>query len=149
MQPNFPDGEYLLTDKVSYRLRDPERGEIIVFEAPGTSGEEYIKRIIGLPGERVKIEKGKVYINGNVLLEPYIPAPINTSSGAFLTESKEVTVLLNNYIVLGDNRVASSDSRTWGFVPKENMTGRAWVIYWPPNRMGFVSDPSYSVNASR
>lgn len=149
MQPNFPDGEYLLTDKVSYRLREPERGEIIVFKAPGSSGEEFIKRIIGLPGERVKVEKGKVFINGNVLSEAYIPDPVKTPSGAYLTEGKEVTIIPENYIVLGDNRVASSDSRTWGFVPKENMTGRAWLIYWPPNRIGFVSEPSYTVSASR
>lgn len=143
MQPNYPNGEYLLTDKITYRFNEPSRGDVVVFEAPGTDGDEYIKRIIGLPGETVKVEGGKVYINNNVLVESYLSSTLYTSSGAFLSEGKEVTVPQNNYIVLGDNRTASSDSRSWGLVSKDKIKGRAFFIYWPPNNFGASAKVTY------
>jgi signal peptidase I len=141
MEPNFPNGEYLLTDKVTYRFREPRRGEIIVFEAPGQNAEEYIKRIIGLPNEKILIENNKIFINGKELREPYISNSILTSPGTFLKE--EVQIPSNNYIVLGDNRPFSSDSRAWGFVPKEKITGKAWFIYWPLKSIGAITGISY------
>lgn len=145
MQPNYPNGEYLLTDKISYRFNEPSRGDVIVFEAPGTNGDEYIKRIIGLPGEAVKVEAGKVYINGKLLEEKYLSPNLYTSSGAYLSEGKEITVPQNNFIVFGDNRIASSDSRSWGLVSKDKIRGKAFFIYWPPQSFGTITNVSYSL----
>jgi len=146
MQPNFPDGEYLLTDKVSYRFGEPERGDVVVFEPPGSDGEEYIKRIIALPGEEVSVREGKVYIDGAMLSESYISETLRTSGGGFLNDGDSVVVPLDNYFVLGDNRIASSDSRMWGFVKKDKITGRAWIIYWPPPDVGLVDNVTYGYN---
>ncbi|OGM18734.1 signal peptidase I [Candidatus Woesebacteria bacterium RIFCSPHIGHO2_01_FULL_37_10] len=144
MQPNFPNGEYLLTDKVSYRLHEPERGDVVVFEAPGTNGDEYIKRIIGLPGEKVSLFDGKVYVNSKLLTEVYIAENIYTPGSIFLKEGQAVTVPQEHLFVLGDNRSASSDSRTWGFVSKDKISGKAWLIYWPPANAGLVSEVTYN-----
>lgn len=145
MEPNFPDGEYLLTDKVSYRFKEPQRGDVVVFEAPVANGEEYIKRIIGLPGERVSIKDNQIYINNEALVENYLPSQLLTRPGAFLEEGKEVIVPANHFLVLGDNRIASSDSRSWGFITKESISGRAWIIYWPPPEVGIVAKTSYQL----
>src|SRR3990170_6232703 len=83
MEPNFSDGEYLLTDKISYRFGEPQRGDVVVFVAPGTQNEEFIKRIIGLPGDRVSLKDGKVYVNDNLLDEGYIPPTFITFGGSF------------------------------------------------------------------
>ena len=143
MQPNFPNGEYLLTDKVSYRFGEVERGDVVVFEPPGSEGEEYIKRIIGLPGEEISVKGGKVYINGSLLDESYISDSLQTSGGSFLNENATVDVPSDYYFVLGDNRVASSDSRMWGFVEKDKITGRAWLVYWPPPSVGLIENVTY------
>jgi signal peptidase I len=143
MEPNFPNGEYLLTDKLSYRFNEPNRGDVIVFEAPGQQGEEYIKRIIALPGERVLIMNDLVYINGEVLNESYIPEKLRLSPGSFIKEGQEILVPSNNYFVLGDNRPFSSDSRAWGTVSEDAITGRAWIIYWPLNGAGMVEKVQY------
>ena len=135
MQPNFPNGEYLLTDKLTYRFRDPKRGEIIVFEPPGIKGDEYIKRIIGLPGEKISLNNGRVYINGKMLIEPYLGDSVLTTGGAFLKDNQEI-----------DNRLASSDSRSWGLVSKDNITGKAWIIYWPPPKVGLVEATIYNLD---
>jgi len=144
MQPNYPDAEYLLTDKVTYRFNEPQRGDVIVFKPPPAPDDEYIKRIIGLPGERVRVEAGKVYINSQLLSETYLSPSLYTSGGSFLPDGKEITVPSGNYFVLGDNRPYSSDSRSWGFVPKENITGRAWFIYWPPQKVGSAVKVGYN-----
>lgn len=145
MEPNFEDGEYLLTDKITYRLKEPKRGDVIVFEAPGANGEEFIKRIIGLPGERLSLANGKIYINGEPLIEKYIPENITTEGGPFLREGVEIQVPQDSYFVLGDNRRASFDSRSWGFVTKDKITGRAWLVYWPPDVAGVIDAASYEV----
>jgi signal peptidase I len=143
MEPNFHDGEYLLSDKITYRLREPQRGDVIVFEAPGASGDEFIKRIIGLPGDKVSVKDGRVYLNAEMLNEIYIPTTTVTGGGSFLREGSEVTVPDNFFFVLGDNRSFSSDSRAWGFVSKTKITGRAWFIYWPPEKFGTVHAAQY------
>lgn len=145
MQPNFPDGEYLLTDKVTYRLDEPKRGDVIVFKAPTGNGDEFIKRIIGLPGETVSITNGEVYINKELLNEPYLSDEIYTSSASFLSEGKEVTVPEESYLVFGDNRPRSSDSRVFGFITKKDITGRAWLIYWPIENAGVVDKIKYNI----
>jgi len=143
MDPNFEDGEFLLTEKISYRFREPQRGEVIVFKAPGPKKDEFIKRIIGLPGEKISIKEGKVFINGRLLRESYIKDEVITSGGSFLEEGLEILVPKDHYFVLGDNRIASSDSRSWGFVSKEAITGKAWLIYWPPSKVGIIKEVSY------
>jgi signal peptidase I len=143
MRPNFQDGEFLLADKITYRFHEPKRGDVIVFQAPLSPDEEYIKRIIGLPGEKVTIKEGKVFIDGKVLNEPYIPKSFYTGGGMFAKEGLELIIPSNHYFVLGDNRPASSDSRAWGFVSKKSITGRAWIIYWPPEKAGFVEKTEY------
>ncbi len=145
MEPNFPDGEYLLSDKISYRLHEPKRGDVIVFKAPRTPDEEFIKRIIGLPGETVNLKDGKIVINGETVDEAYLDSSLYTLPGAFLQEDRRITVPDDNYLVFGDNRNHSSDSRAWGFVPKDNITGRAWVVYWPIDSAGVVSNPNYNI----
>jgi signal peptidase I len=143
MEPNFHDGEYLLSDKITYRLREPERGDVIVFEAPGSNGDEFIKRIIGVPGDKVSVKSGSIYVNNKKLDEEYIPQSVSTSAGAFLREDSEVNVPQEYYFVLGDNRPFSSDSRAWGFVSKTKITGKAWFIYWPPEQFGTVHAAQY------
>ncbi|KKU48248.1 MAG: Signal peptidase I [Candidatus Woesebacteria bacterium GW2011_GWF2_46_8] len=143
MHPNFPDGEYLLTDKVSYRFGEPNRGDVVVFKAPTNNGEEFIKRIIGLPGERVSIKNGKIYINEELLEEKYLDPTVYSSAGNFLQEGATVVIPGGEYFVLGDNRSHSSDSRAWGSVEKKEITGRAWLVYWPPKSAGVVVKEKY------
>lgn len=144
MEPNFPDKEYLLTEKVTYYLNEPKRGDVIVFKPPISEEDEFIKRIIGLPGESVSIESGKVSINGRVLDEPYINSNVLTSGGNFLPDGERIVVPEGEYFVVGDNRGHSSDSRTWGTVAKRRISGRAWLVYWPPQNFGFVEKADYS-----
>jgi len=145
MQPNFPDGEYLLTDKVTYRLDEPKRGDVIVFKAPTGNGDEFIKRIIGLPGETIFISNGEVYVNDVILQESYLSDTIYTSSASFLNEGKKVTVPEKSYLVFGDNRPRSSDSRVFGFITKDDITGRAWLVYWPMQSAGVVDKIDYGL----
>ena len=148
MKPNFTDGEYILTDKISYRFSKPQRGDVIIFQAPTDPEVDFIKRIIGLPGEKVKISDGKIIIynsehkDGFTLNEPYdTKGP--TSGGKEVPQNTVVTVDKDKYFVLGDNRVESFDSRSWGMLPKESITGKAWLRYWPLNKLGFVKHSKY------
>ena len=143
MMPNFPDAEYLLTEKVSYYLHKPQRGDVVVFTPPVSELDEFIKRIVALPGERIMIKSGEVYVNGNLLKETYIPDDFNTYEGSFLSEGVEYTVPEGKFFVMGDNREHSSDSRYWGPVTPKEISGRAWVIYWPPKLAGSVKNPNY------
>lgn len=139
MYPNFHDGDYLLTDKISYRLSPPKRGDVIVFVAPKNEEYDYIKRIIGLPGETVSLtEDNRVKINNEILEEPYLPADYKTFGGNFLESGKTIKIPPDEYFVLGDNRNHSSDSRDWGFVPRKNIIGKAWLRYWPLNQIGLI-----------
>jgi signal peptidase I len=140
MDPTFPDGEYILTEKVSYYRNDPKRGDVIVFKPP-ISEDEFIKRVIGLPGETVMIRNNKVFINDIELKEDYIK--VDTYGGSFLNEGEKYTVPAGNYFVIGDNRPHSSDSRAWGPITKKVITGKAWLIYFPFNLGGFVEEPEY------
>lgn len=146
MDPNFYDQEYLLVNKLTYRIGNPERGDVIVFDAPNTEDVQYIKRIIGLPGENVKIMNKKIYIDGKVLDEEYIDYAssltlIKNSDNATL----DVTLSDDEYFVLGDNREHSSDSREWGTLPEENIIGKAWVSIYPWDIFGFIPSPTYNL----
>lgn len=139
MMPNFSNGEYLLTDKITYRFQEPKKGDVIIFTAPKNQEYEYIKRIIGLPAETIRIEGGEIFINGEKLKEEYLSQKTKTHSGHFLKEGQLFTIPEGQYFVIGDNRDHSSDSREWGTVPKENIIGRAWLRYWPFDKFGLVN----------
>lgn len=142
MYDNFHDGEYLLTDKISYRFNSPKVGEVIVFKAPQNESYDYIKRIIGLPGDRIKIKDGEVYVNDKLHIDSdYLTSQVYTRSGSYWQESLELVVPVNSYFVLGDNRNHSSDSRDWGPVPMENIIGKAWIRYWPIDRFTVIKNP--------
>lgn len=143
METNFHDGEYILTDKISYRFNDPKRGEVVIFKAPRNPELDYIKRIIGLPGEKIEIENGSVFINDKELKEEYLPEDLNVSGGLFLPKGKEITIPDSSYFVLGDNRHHSSDSREWGPIQKENIVGKAFFRYWPPQLIGILPKAKY------
>jgi signal peptidase I len=137
MEPNLHDGQHLIIDKLSYRLHPPERGDIVVFHFPHDPSRDYIKRIIGLPGETVEIREGQVYINGKLLGESYSVNPGSYSS-------KAVEVPEGSLFVLGDNRNNSSDSHTWGTLPQGQIVGKSWLSYWPPEMWGVVPHESFA-----
>ena len=114
----------ILVDKLSYVLREPRRWEVAVFRYPLDRSKNFVKRIVGLPGDRIRIQEGAVFVNGVPLAEPYVEHP----SADTLSER---TVPADSYFVLGDNRAQSDDSRHWGPVPRENVIGKVWVAYWP------------------
>lgn len=143
MEPNFYEKDYLIIDELSYRFRVPERGEVVVFKAPNGSKDYYLKRIVGLPGERVKVSDDKVIIyndehpQGMVLPETYLE---KTSYGAI-----DQTLGSDEYFVLGDNRVASYDSRRFGPIGKDDIVGRAWLRGWPFTRVAAFNAPQYEL----
>lgn len=139
MYDNFHDGEYLLTDKITYRFRQPQRDEVIVFKAPQNEDYDYIKRIVALPGDRVEISQGRVLVNNQAVNEAaFLDSRITTHAGLWAKEGQTLTVPAGEYFVMGDNRSNSSDSREWGPVPQSNIVGRAWLRYWPINQIGLV-----------
>lgn len=123
MQPTLHEGEFILVNKLAYRLGNFQRGDIIIFHYPRNPVEDYIKRVIGLPGDTVQVNDGHVFVNGQMLDEPYIAAPPQYSNTWKIPE--------NQIFVLGDNRNQSSDSHSWGYVPANYVVGRALIIYWP------------------
>jgi signal peptidase I len=131
MMPNYFNNEYLLAEKVSYYLHTPTRGDVIVFKYPKDTSVNYIKRIIGLPGETVKIANNQVtiinkdHLGGMILNESYIPSSFQTL--ALNGSTLETTLNTDEYFVLGDNREHSSDSRVWGILPKSDIEGRSWL----------------------
>ena len=137
MEPTLSDGDNLIVDKITYRLREPKRFEIIVFPYQYSKGTYYIKRIIGLPGETVFIdEDGNIYIDGEMLQESYGKEVIEDPGLA----SKEITLADNEYFVMGDNRNDSADSRfvSVGNIKRENIIGRAWIRIFPFNKFGIL-----------
>ncbi len=145
MFPTYHDKEYILTDKISYKFREPKRGEVIILQSPKNPDIDFIKRIIALPGETVKIENGQVFVNGELLQEPYLEVPTPLFPGGFMIDGQEVTVPPENYFVLGDNRPGSSDSREFGFVPSTHIIGRVIFRYFPINRLGRIVTPKYNL----
>lgn len=142
MDTTFHDGEYILTDKISYRLHTPERGDVIVFKAPRNPDFDYIKRIIAVPGDTVSIKDGYVYVNQQQLSENYIKSETVLLPGQFLKESQELKLSDDEYFVLGDNRSHSSDSRQWGTVLRKDIIGKAFFRYWPPSQFGLIKKPA-------
>lgn len=149
MMPNFVNNEYLLAEKISYLIDKPKRGDVVVFKYPKNTSINYIKRIIGLPGETVKIDDNKITIintefpKGIILSEDYIPK----NSITLIQNNKPYQLTLGDeeFFVLGDNREHSSDSREWGVLPKSDISGRAWLTVLPFDRFGLQHKKSYEV----
>ncbi len=136
MYPTFKDGEYILTDKISYRIGDPARYDVVVFKSPKDQDVDFIKRVIGLPGETVRVEGGKTYLNNKLLAEPYLASNVYTAGGLFLRDGQTLTIPEGEYFVMGDNRPHSSDSREWGLVTKDEFIGKVFFRYFPFDRFG-------------
>jgi signal peptidase I len=137
MNPTLFNGEYLIINNFVYDLDEPQHGDIIVFRHPRNE-LNLIKRVIGLPGDTVEISGGTVRVNGVALEEPYIETPPNYDSSWVVPDDQ--------YFVLGDNRNNSSDSHSWGFLPRDLILGKALFVYWPPNRWGKI--PHYEFSTS-
>ena len=125
MRPTLDNGQYVLVNKIAFRSSLPEYGDIVVFHFPVDPNQDFIKRVMGLPGDEISVSDGKMIINGYSLSEPYIAA-----SPAY---TGKWTVPEGQIFVLGDNRNNSSDSHSWGPVPMENVVGKAITVYWPPS----------------
>ena len=132
MEPNLHSEQRLVVEKLSYRFHGPQRFDIVVLKMPSQGEELLIKRVIGLPGETVEIRDGQVYVNGNLLEEPF------TDQSTHPGRNSTVTVPPLHIYVMGDNRDRSNDSRSFGPVPIESVIGRAWLSYWPIEQIGFV-----------
>jgi signal peptidase I len=139
MVPNFHDKDFIITNKLATKVGELKRGEVVILTNPRNSDQVFIKRIIGMPGERVKLLNGMVFINGLPLPEPYLPNGLKSPGESFLQEGEEVVIPNGQYFVMGDNRVASSDSREFGPISKELIIGQAFLRYWPLNQLGFIS----------
>lgn len=142
MEPTFMNGDYLIIDELSYRFSEPERGDVIVFRFPIDPSKFFIKRIIGLPGDTVEGKDGEIHIVSGgeefVLEEGYIKT-ITPNDFRMITGP-------NEYVVLGDNRGASSDSRRWGILPRDHVVGKVFVTVWPPDAFSVFAAPDYVTN---
>ena len=142
MEPNFENGDYLIVDEISYRFREPQRGEVVVFKYPQNPSQRFIKRIIGLPGETIEIKDGKITIskdgNSQVLNESeYLSFSLYTSGNISVALDKD------EYFVLGDNRAFSFDSRRFGVLSKEEIIGRTFLRAWPFTSLSKFETPTY------
>ncbi|PIP18860.1 MAG: signal peptidase I [Candidatus Omnitrophica bacterium CG08_land_8_20_14_0_20_41_16] len=150
MRPTLLEGDLILVSKFIYgakvpftnfrlpALRKPKRGDVIVFIYPEDIKKDFIKRLVGLPGDTVEIESGTIYVNNKPLLGPVFNQRYYYNRGDFAKEGEKIVVPENSFFVLGDNSGSSKDSRYWGFVPKDNILGEAVVIYWPPQRIRII-----------
>jgi signal peptidase I len=134
MQPGLNTDEYVVVNKVSYLFQAPERGDVIVFHYPKDTTQDYIKRIIGLPGDTVRTDQTHVWVDGVLLNEPYISMPVNPD-----VTTNTWKIPSGDYFVLGDNRPVSDDSRYWGFVPKDLIVGKAMFVYWPVSNWQIIN----------
>lgn len=143
MYPNFKDREYLLTEKLSYQFGKPKRGDVVIFKAPSSepcSADEceYIKRVIGLPGDTVMVKGGGVYLNGEKLDQSFLPDGVYTEAGEYAQEGVEVTVPEGQYLCFGDNRPNSRDGREFGPIDRSLIIGKAFLVYWPLSEVSIV-----------
>jgi signal peptidase I len=144
MEPQFHDGEYLIVDELSYRFSEPQRGDVVIFKYPKDPSQYYIKRIIGLPGEKIKIEQDEITIFNEEHPDGFKLEESNylllDGRKSFLLETK---LEEGEYFVMGDNRLASSDSRVWGPLPENFIIGRAWLRAWPLDKIDILERPGY------
>lgn len=172
MEPSLHSGQYVLVNKliyfhfdinapqrllpgnddlpaqVVYPFRMPERGDVIVLEFPRDVSKDYIKRVIGLPGETVEVRDGVVYINNEPLDEPYLQGMLTNCSPGSACAQGPIVVPPDSIFVMGDNRSNSSDSREWGVLPLQHVIGQAWLLYYPVQDWGIIDHPSYAADSS-
>ena len=142
MDPTYENKEYILTSLIALRFNEPQRGDVIVFHAPDDPDKDFIKRIMAIPGDSIHVKEGSVYLNNKKLDETaYLDSNVGTHGGSFMKEGVPVTVPEGNYIVMGDNRPHSSDSRQWGFLPKEKIIGDSLFVYWPLDNARLIKNP--------
>ncbi len=140
MRPTFLEGDRIFVDKISYRFHAPERGDIVVFKYPLDKKKDFVKRLVGLSGDEIEIRDGKLTINGKKMEESPFSEHYyyNREDWDFGKKDMTIRVPQDSYFMLGDNSAQSSDSRNWGFVKKEYMIGKAFFIWWPPQRIKLV-----------
>ena len=142
MHPTYQNGEYLMANKLLYKFKEPQRGDVIIFKYSDT--QDFIKRVIGLSGDKVMLKDGHIYINDKLVDESsYLSNSIYTNGGEFLHEGETITVPEGQYFVCGDNRPHSSDSRTFGPITKENIKGKAWLVYYPFSQFRIAQHETY------
>ncbi len=139
MKPTLQVGDRILVNKFIYKFKEPQRGDIIVFKYPEDEKKDYVKRLIAVGGERIGIKDSDIYINGQRVEDPFEIRKIRYyNRPPYGSQGKEITVPENSYYVLGDNSGSSRDSRYWGFVPRKNVVGKAFFLYWPLRRLRIV-----------
>ncbi len=142
MHPTYKNGEFLMANKITYKISKPERGDVIIFKFSDT--QDFIKRVIGIPGDEVMIKDGKIYINGDLLDEAdYLDSSVITNGGSYLHEGQTITVGSDEYFVCGDNRTNSSDSREFGPIKISAIKGKAWIVYYPFSEFRIVKHQTY------
>ena len=144
MHPTYQNGEYLMANKIQYKtFGEPERGDVIIFKYSDT--QDFIKRVIGLPGDTVMIKDGQIYINNQLLDESsYLASTVTTTGGDFLHEGETITVEEGKYFVCGDNRPHSSDSRSFGPISEDQIKGKAWIVYFPFSQFRLAPHEEYA-----
>ena len=143
MEPNFHNNEFILTDKISYRFQNPKRGDVIIFRSPNNPDVDYIKRIIALPGEKVKAKNGYIYVDETKLSEKYLNDLTFLFPTSKLQNDIDIIVPQDEYFVLGDNRPHSSDSREFGPISRSSIIGKAFIRYWPLPLLGVIPEIKY------
>lgn len=143
MEPSFYNGEYILTNKIEYKFKEPSRGDVVIFKSPKNKDIDYIKRIIALPGERVSLRSGVLYVNNHEVIEPYLESGVYTFGGSYLNEGATKTIPAGKYFVVGDNRPHSSDSRDFGPIAVEEFIGKALLRYYPFSEIGIIESQKY------
>ncbi|MDD5115734.1 MAG: signal peptidase I [Candidatus Omnitrophica bacterium] len=150
MRMTLQEGDLIFVNKLIYgvklplvdfripAIREPKRGDVVVFVYPEDKKKDFIKRMVGLPGETIEIRDGSIYINGRPAEEPSLRRIYYYNRGEIGAEGQKIVVPEDSYFVLGDNSISSKDSRYWGFVPKEDLLGKAMVVYWPLNRIKII-----------
>jgi signal peptidase I len=142
MDPTYKNKEYILTSLIALKFDDPKKGDVIVFNSPTDPDKDFIKRVMATAGDTIYLREGFVYVNNKKLDESeYLTDKVRTYGGNFMKEDVSVTVPEGNFIVMGDNRPLSSDSREWGFLPREKIIGDSLFVYWPITDMRLIKNP--------
>lgn len=141
MEPTFYTNDYIFVSKITYRFRPMQRGDVVVVNSPRNQDIELIKRVVGLPGDKLLFREGDVYLNGTLLDEPYLNADTPVWQGGYAKEDTAVIVPEDSVFIMGDNRPSSSDSREFGPVPLSNIVGQVFFRYYPPRKIGGIKNP--------